>query len=272
MFQYAFGVAAADALGTRLLIDDERLRELFVLDGEEHEGALPKRIVSVGNDDYDEPEDVLARVVDDTTYAGYFQSEEFFSGVRDKVRNAFRLLPAHVHAFRATYDELRRTAYVCCHMRRTDYHTFAGGVALPMSYYESALARIDPPAGMPIIFVGDDLDEARAAFGDRESARFEQNDEGVDLQLLGHATSVVVSNSSFAWWGAWLNTRPSRSVYAPRHWLGYDFGWEYPPHVIPDDWHQIRVKRPWGKRLKPTHMRMSLGHRRQRLISGLARR
>ena len=271
MFQYAFGLGAAHALGTQVVIEDEGLREFFILD-DGHDGPTPERVVSISNDDYNEPEEVLARLSEDTTYFGYFQSERFFSAVRDDVRSSFRMLPRHVQTFRARYGMLVATDYVCCHMRRTDYHTFAGGVALPMSYYKSALAHIRPRAGTPIVFVGDDLEEARATFSDCDGARFEHNDEAIDLQLLGHAATVIVSNSSFAWWGAWLNARPGKRVFAPRHWLGYGFGWEYPPRVIPDDWQQVRVKQPWGKRLAPAYVRMSLGHRRRATLSRFARR
>jgi hypothetical protein len=275
MFQYAFGLSASHQLRTTLAIDDRRLGGLFVLgDDVDRDAERPDRVVTVANDGYDEPDEVLGKLADDTTYVGFFQSESFFASVAEQVRASFRFRPEHVESFRARYAELAGGEYVCCHMRRTDYHTFAGGVALPMAYYEHALTRIGAPRGTPIVFVGDDLAEARAAFGGVEAARFEQNDEAVDLQLLAHASAVVVSNSTFAWWGAWLNQRSETRVVAPRHWLGFDFGWEYPPHVVPNGWLQVRVKRPWGKRLAPAHVRMSLGRKRRtvtRMAKGLGR-
>jgi Glycosyl transferase family 11 len=269
MFQYAFGLEASRRLSTTLAIDDAELRRLFVLGPAPADGT-PTRTVTVENDAYDEPEDVLARLEDDTAYVGFFQSERFFPTVADDVRAAFAPRPEHVGAFRAVYSDLVGREYVCCHMRRTDYHTFAGGVALPMSYYAAALAQIAPPSGTPVVFVGDDLDEARAAFGSREDARFEHNDAVVDHQLLRGASAVVVSNSTFAWWGAWLNERQA-NVVAPRHWLGFGFGWEYPPKVVPPGWSQLRVKQPWRRRLEPAHLRMSLGRRRRDLASRLGR-
>jgi Glycosyl transferase family 11 len=272
MFQYAFGLAASHVLGTTLKIDDAELRRLFVLGPPRQVGEqAPGHVVTVSNDAYDVPAEVLEHVTDETTYVGYFQSEEFFRPIADDVRDVFRLRDDHVRAFNSLYAELAEREYVCCHMRRTDYHTFAGGVALPMSYYGSALARLGVSQGTPIVFVGDDLDEARESFRDLPGARFERNDEAIDLQLLRHASDVVVSNSTFAWWGAWLNERPGTRVLAPRHWLGFDFGWEYPPHVIPPGWARVRVKRPWSRRLSPAHVRMTLG-RRRRAASRLRRR
>lgn len=270
MFQYAFGLAAAHRLGTQLAIDDGELRPIFALGPHvTPRTARPERIVSIPNDAYHSPGEILERLTDDTTYVGFFQSELFFSEVAADVRHAFRMLPEHVRTFRDRYSELAAAGYVCCHMRRTDYQSFAGGAELPMSYYESALAQLDVPPGMPIVFVGDDLEEARAAFGAVKGVRFEHNDEAIDLQLLREASAVVVSNSTFGWWGAWLNERGGKRVLAPQRWLGFNFGWEYPPRVIPSTWTQLRVRRSWRVLLSPARLRMSVGRARMAAMGRL---
>jgi hypothetical protein len=272
MFQYAFGLAAARLLGTHAAIEDAELRRIFVLaEPTELARERPVRVVTIPNDAYHDPQEVLERLTDDTRYVGFFQSERFFAPVADAVRAAFRVRPEHEQAFRRLYSDLAAGDYVCCHMRRTDYRTFAGGAALPMSYYESALSRIDLPTTLPLVFIGDDLEEARAEFGNLRPARFEHNDETIDLQLLINARAIVVSNSTFGWWGAWLNERAQDQVFAPRHWLGFNFGWEYPPCVIPGNWKQVPVKRPWRQRLAPTHVRLSIGRARLAAVEHLRR-
>lgn len=261
MFQYAFGLAAARALGTDFAFEATSLSPLFVLGPHREIGRRPPRVVAVGNDDYTDPGAVLASVEDETTYSGFFQSEGFFAPARDAVRASFRLRAEHRQAFAERYGELAGQGYTCCHLRRTDYETFAGGVALPMRYYRDALRRAGTAAATTVVFVGDDLEEARAAFGSRPHTRFEQNDEATDLQLIANAQTVIVSNSTFGWWGAWLNERPGRRVLAPRHWLGFGYGWEYPPAVIPTAWEQVAVHRPWTVRLAPSRLRMSMGRR-----------
>jgi Glycosyl transferase family 11 len=271
MFQYAFGLAASHLLDTQLAIDADELARVFALPSNgKGDASTPTRVVRVPSDGYGDPEAVLAGLTDETTYEGYFQSERFFAPTRNEVRAAFRVRDEHVANFRGAYADLVDRDYVCCHMRRTDYHTFAGGVALPMAYYQDALEQIAVPDGTPIVFVGDDLDEAHSAFASRENVRFERNDIAVDHLLLRNAAIAIVSNSSFAWWGAWLNERAT--VIAPRLWLGFDFGWEYPPHVIPPVWTQVRVRRPWRRRLAPAHVRMSLGRKRRDMASQVARR
>lgn len=272
MFQYAFGLAAAQLLSTELVFPDETLRSIFVLGPHSSDwAARPTRVVTIGNDDYARPEQVIELLTDDTTYVGFFQSEQFFTAAAEQVRVAFRPTPDHERAFELRYGELAEHGYVCCHMRRTDYETFAGGVALPMTYYRDSLRRLNPPPRTPIVFIGDDLVEARATFGGIANVRFEHNDEALDLQLLTHADAVVASNSTFAWWGGWLGNR-NRRVLTPRYWIGVNFGWEYPPGVIPADWLQIPVRRPWRRRLSPTHLRMSVGRARRTVGARIAAR
>ncbi len=285
MFQYAFGIAAARRLGTDFVLADDLLRpaddllrSLFVLGRQSGAAEVPQYpIVKIDNEDYDEPEDVLAQLEDNMQYSGFFQSERFFADLAAEVRAAFRLRPEHEEAFRARYADLLERPYVCCHVRGTDYATFAGGVVLPVSYYRKSLARLPPAPGTPIVFVGDNLDEVRSAFGSLDGARFEQNEEIVDLQLLMHADTAVVSNSTFAWWGAWLNARPEKLVLAPRHWVGFNHrtgwhrqagaaatarrtirGWEFPRRVIPAGWIQVPVKRPWRERIAPWAVKSSV--------------
>jgi hypothetical protein len=265
MFQYAFGVAAARRLGTSFAFDARELEPLFALGLHAAPDGRERPVVAVGNDDYDDPAAVLAQVADETQYVGWFQSELFFADVAAEIRAAFCLRGAQRERFTDSYGDLAGRPYVCCHLRRTDYHTFAGGAALPMRYYEDALERLGPPAGTPVVFVGDDLEEAVRAFGTLPGARFEHNDAAVDFQLVTDASAVVVSNSTFAWWGAWLNARARDGVIAPRHWIGFTFGWEYPPCVVPRRWTQIAVRRPWRKRLAPSAVRTTLaGLRRGR--------
>ncbi|MDX6505183.1 MAG: hypothetical protein QOE29_2308 [Gaiellaceae bacterium] len=273
MFQYAFGLAAARRLGTQLALTEHELGDVFDLSppplSEAEAAGSCERFVRIGNDDYPEPEELLATLQDGTRYRGYFQSERFFAGVADEVRAAFRVRADHATAFRERYGDLLERPYACCHVRRTDYVTLLDGVELPVAYYRRSLARLDLPPEQPVVFVGDDLEEVRAAFGDRPGVRFERNAAALDFQLLLHAQAVVVSNSTFAWWGAWLNAVEGRQVLAPRDWLGWSrragwrrtpagVSWEYPPAVVPAGWIQIDVPRSIRSRLAPSALKTQL--------------
>ncbi|MNY72313.1 hypothetical protein D3C86_2108360 [compost metagenome] len=61
------------------------------------------------------------------------------------------------------------------------------------------------------------------------------------LLALKHSQIDIISNSTFQWWGAWLNEVPNKTIYAPKYWLGHKINKEYPKQVIPDGWRQIKV-------------------------------
>src|SRR5580765_1491403 len=95
MFQYAFGLAAARRLGTEFAMGPHELGELFDLQpapsGAEDAADRCPRFARIENDDYSEPEEVLAALEDGTRYRGFFQSERFFAEVAGQVRAAFAL-------------------------------------------------------------------------------------------------------------------------------------------------------------------------------------
>jgi hypothetical protein len=125
------------------------------------------------------------------------------------------------------------------HMRRGDYFV-SGTLALPTTYFTDALATL--PEELPVIVVTDDPRFVRNELRDRPDIRVEHNAEIIDLLLLMNAHAVVASNSSFSWWGAWLNRNPDAPVLVPEHWFGFATGVEDPYDVIPARWIQVPVR------------------------------
>jgi Glycosyl transferase family 11 len=251
MFQWAFGISASRRLGTRFTTDHEPLSPIFELDGEPslrwrlrrlrwRAGQRLQQWPTVEIDGDDDPRDVMAGLRDGVRYGGFFQSADYFGAEHDAVRRAFTVRREHRDRFRQEFADLVGADYVCLHVRRRDYLVWGGsGIELPWSYFHRCLelAGIDAPA----VFTSDDIAAVRAEFASQPGARFEANDPIIDMQLMMHAKVCVVSNSSFSWWGAWLNRHPDKRVLAPQHWLGFKKGREWPCRVIPDNWTQVAV-------------------------------
>lgn len=183
------------------------------------------------------PAEVVAQLVNGKRYSGFFQSAEYFAGQEQAVRAMFAVRADHRAAFERAYGELGR--YVCIHARRGDY---AGSPwLLPARYFRDALAAAPGVAGLPIVVVSDQADAIRAGWGWLEEASYVSNAPAIDLLLLMHASVVITSNSSFSWWGAWLNQTAGRIVAAPASWLGVASGVEEPPGVVPADWIAVPV-------------------------------
>jgi hypothetical protein len=254
MFQYAFGLAVAQRLGTRFAYDTSELERYFELPGSARGRGATRlmawtldRLVGlerreVLTEDYEDPDVILASATDRTFYGGHFYSCHFFEPSSAAVRGAFTVREVHVKGFETKYGVLLRDGYIAAHVRLTDFFTYRNDVTLRPGYYRRAFDQLD--TALPIVVVSDEPERVRAALGDDPRIQVEANDEIIDFLLLRHATQVVTSNSSFAWWAAWLNDRPGLRVVAPRWWLGLHAEREFPVKVIPEEWQQVEARRP----------------------------
>lgn len=188
----------------------------------------------------EDPRAVLPRLRDGVEYAGFFQSELWFEDVADEIRGMFTVRAEHRHEFARRFPQL--PPFVCMHVRRSDYLDMADGWALPTSYFRQALESIPGRERYEVIVVSDDPDAVSAELAGVPRLQCSRNPAMVDLQLLMNADIVVTSNSSFSWWGAWLNQRPGLQVISPRHWLGFATGIEEPAGVIPERWVSFPVR------------------------------
>jgi len=90
--------------------------------------------------------------------------------------------------------------------------------------------------------VSDDIDFARTEFTHIPNSEFSQSDMITDFQIIMNADVSILSNSSFAWWAAYLNPKKNKIIYCPQYWLGFKVKKEYPENIIPTAWNQIKVE------------------------------
>src|SRR3954447_2509553 len=231
MFQFAFAHAAARRLGTTHVCEPLELPRAFALGRYGHAAVrswrfwprgrrllfFPSRTVNVEDE---APEAVLGALTDQTRYTGFFQSERWFAGYDDEVRSLFELRSDQQQAVDRAREPLGR--YACVHVRRGDYATFRGGSILPASFFEHCVARL--PDVDELLLLSDDVPGARAAVPALREARVVDGSDVTAFGLMIHATAIVASASSFAWWGAWCNKVPDAEILVPRHWLGWQEG------------------------------------------------
>jgi hypothetical protein len=134
---------------------------------------------------------------------------------------------------------------VSLHIRRGDYTLAAeGNIALPTEYYERAIARVKERMDEPTFFVfSDDMEFARANLpAGLKTVFVDHNDHWTaheDLRLMSSCRHHILANSTFSWWGAWLNPSEDKVVLAPRQWhLRAD---SYYPELMPPEWELLDV-------------------------------
>jgi len=258
LFQYAFAYATAKRLNTKFYLDksiEDFLPEkyfnvqndpLFLLDkwifsinGFKNifrihlkkafykilEGAVfgEKRILI---DNKQSAEYGLNKVSNGYIYQGNFQSEKYFADCKEDIKSLFTVKKSYVDLF----AELNKNTplqgkKIVVHVRRGDYLDL--NIAIPLAYYKNVLNMIDNK-DVSYVFISDDIKLIEKEFDHIENKYILNNSEIIDLQFLMNADVCVLSNSSFSWWGAWLNNRPDKVIYAPKYWIGFNKGQEYP--------------------------------------------
>lgn len=193
----------------------------------------------ISEDQLAHPSVNIAHEEDNVIYNGFYQSAIYHhSNMAEVVKNELAIKPAYqIHI--ADFVKNKNPTIVV-HVRRTDYVTFGsdslGGInlTLPFDYYKNALELL-PTASCNILFISDDVPFVKQHFPIPNALFAEKNSEIVDFQLIMQADYLILANSSFSWWGAYLNKK-AKKIIAPKYWLGFKVKEEYPNGIIHPSW------------------------------------
>lgn len=176
--------------------------------------------------------------------AGYWQVHQYADAVAPQLRKELQLRQSAQGNNRRLLDRIDAAPIsISLHVRRGDYTLAAqGNIALPLDYYRRAIDFMRRRWADPLFFVfSDDIAFARENLPPAIRTVFvEGNDDFSsyeDLRLMAACQHHIIANSSFSWWGAWLNPNPAKVVVAPRHWhLSPESVY---PDLLPEAWHAI---------------------------------
>ena len=173
--------------------------------------------------------DGLNRIHNNCMYHGNFQSEIYFADYRDDIRYLFSIKKPYTDLFAEIDKSLPCSGKkVVVHIPRGDYVDL--NMAMPLDYYKKVLSMINNEDSY-YVFISDDTQLIENEFDHIENKYISNHNEIIDLQFLMNADVCILSSSSFSWWGAWLNSKPDKIIYAPENWLGYGIDKEYPAGI-----------------------------------------
>lgn len=156
---------------------------------------------------------------------GWWQSEKYFASVKESVREAFTFKNMNLSEAMKVYEEaMENSNSVCVHIRRGDYlqvDEVYGGICTE-EYYEKAMQkmRAEVPGCCFFIFTND-IPWAKEHMQGEDITVVEGNDEDagyIDMYLMTRCKHYILANSSFSWWGCYLNSTRNKKVIAPRIW------------------------------------------------------
>ncbi len=191
--------------------------------------GLPKLVQSANQ--YREPhfhyDSEFETLGPETSLFGYFQSERYFRSINQPLRGWFSPRePLGIRAAEVLTQIERNELSVSMHVRRGDYLNPATAKVhgvLDEPYYRQAIDWIEAALGRRAVFFvfSDDpvLAERVVDFVPKcrlNHVRGDPDRPWEDLALMARCRHHVIANSSFSWWGAWLNPSPDKVVVAPQ--------------------------------------------------------
>ena len=194
----------------------------------------------------------IVHLSDDVYLDGYWQSEKYFSDFEETIKNDFNLrYPLSREA--AGVHEIIIHAPVSCaiHIRRGDYVVNPGinfyHGACSLRYYRDAVDYIKKyslSTEVSFFVFSDDINWVKKNFIIEKGIfiEFENRDGFKDQEemiLMSRCQHQIIANSTFSWWGAWLNKNKQKIILAPDKWFNNVL--IDTKDLLPDSW--IKIKR-----------------------------
>lgn len=164
--------------------------------------------------------------ISDNAYLdGYWQSEKYFPEDKEIIRKAFAPKRPLGPTARKIAERIDNSS-ISIHIRRGDYITnkkVASKMgACNLEYYQKAISKATEGLDNPKIFAfSDDIEWVKENLKTRHSIIFvsEHNLENwEEITIMSICGKHIISNSSFGWWGAWLDPRDNKVVITPKQW------------------------------------------------------
>ena len=179
---------------------------------------------------------------------GYWQSENYFKHIKQLILNDLklddRILSNEMKAYQQVIE--RSNSSVSLHIRRGDYisnpTTTAFHGVCDLGYYDKAMSTIEKHIENPIYFVfSDDKEYVKEVFAHKKNMIIIE-DVSMDYEeliLMSMCKHNIIANSSFSWWGAWLNQHKDAIRIAPKKWFNDPLMQLQTKDILPDCWYKI---------------------------------
>lgn len=177
--------------------------------------------------------------------SGMHQTSYFAEKVKDSLYKELCFRENDDKELRVIKEKIETENSVSIHFRFGDYlesqNVDKYGNICTNEYYEKAILYINNHVANPKFYVfSNDIERAKSIeyLSDAifiEKARFEDYEDWYDMYLMSKCKYNIIANSTFSWWGAWLNRFPDKIVIAPKKWINtYNY-----LDIYPEGWVEI---------------------------------
>lgn len=167
-------------------------------------------------------------VPQDCYLVGYWQSEKYFQTHTSEIRADFTFKPSLSDRNAKLAEQITQVNAVSLHVRRGDYvnnaKTNATHGVCSLDYYRAAIQHVSDRVTCPYFFIfSDDIawvkDNLKMDMPCQYVDHNQDKESYNDMHLMSLCRHHIIANSSFSWWGAWLNPNLEKIVVAPKKWF-----------------------------------------------------
>lgn len=177
-------------------------------------------------------------------FDGYWQNKRYLEKIRDLVLEEMQPEDKLKKYIDDKYGFLKENS-VSLHVRRTDYLSLANYYyILDEDYYNKALSLFDK--NIKIAIFSDDIEWCKSNIK-YDNIYFIEESPAVDLRIMSICENNIIANSTFSFWGAYLNPNRNKKVIAPKNWfkeqysllISNNFEKDCASNLILDNWERI---------------------------------
>jgi hypothetical protein len=150
---------------------------------------------------------------------GYFQSVNYFKEIENEIKEIFSPSSDFLNKIYKLYPELSYDNTLSIHIRRGDYFSIPDILPIvDISYINKAIEAIKDYS--KVFVFSDDKVWAKENFNNKNFTVVEDLDDYEELWMMSLCMNNIISNSTFSWWGSFLNKNVSKKIIAPNLWTG----------------------------------------------------
>jgi len=177
---------------------------------------------------------------------GYWQCEKYFLPIADEIRNTFSIEILESDINFKIAEAINNSQAISMHVRRGDMvknpEVAEKHGSCNLEYYKNAMSFIEKEVQTPTYFIfSDDKDFVKEIFAHKPNVVIIENikQDYEELILMSKCNHNIIANSSFSWWGAWLNDNETQIVIAPKKWFSDPTMQQQTMDLLPDSWIKI---------------------------------